>query len=130
MIELPGSDPISALLVYYLDTQSLRAQVVSSNVANADTPGYRAKELDFGDYLKQAAMDAVAPANANPLSRASSMGPRLIEQDAAAVGIDGNTVDSQREMATLAQAGMQYMTGIQLLQSHMRTLRTAIREGK
>lgn len=130
MIELPGSDPTTALLVYYLDTQSLRAQVVSSNVANADTPGYRAKELDFSDYLKQAAMDAMAPGNANPLSRASAIGPRLIEQDGAAVGIDGNTVDVGREMATLAQAGMQYMTGVQLLQSHMRTLRTAIREGR
>jgi flagellar basal-body rod protein FlgB len=130
MIDLPGSDPISALLVYYLDTQSLRAQVVSSNVANADTPGYRAKELDFSDYLKQAATDAVAPANANLLSRASAIGPRLIEQDGAAVGIDGNTVDVGHEMATLAQAGMEYTTGIQLLQSHMRTLRVAIREGR
>jgi flagellar basal-body rod protein FlgB len=130
MIELPGSDPITALLVNYLDTQSLRAQVVSSNVANVDTPGYRAKELDFSDYLKQAATDAVAPAYANPLNRASAIGPRLIEQDTAAVGIDGNTVDVGHEMTTLAQAGMQYMAGVQLLQSHMRTLRTAIREGR
>lgn len=130
MIELPGSDPITALLISYLDTQSLRAQVVSSNVANADTPGYHAKELDFSDYLKQAATDAVTPANANLLSRASAIGPRLIDQDGAAVGIDGNTVDVEHEMTTLAQAGMQYMGGIQLLQAHMRTLRTAIREGK
>ena len=46
------------------------------------------------------------------------------------MGVDGNTVDAAREMATLAEAGGKYTTGAQLLQMRFRTLRTAIREGK
>jgi flagellar basal body rod protein FlgB len=44
--------------------------------------------------------------------------------------VDGNTVDMEHEMAMMADAGGQYMTGIQLLQSRLRTLHTAIREGR
>jgi flagellar basal body rod protein FlgB len=72
----------------------------------------------------------VSPNEADSLYRTGADGPKLVEQLGAAVGIDGNTVDVGREMATLAEAGGQYMTGIQLLQGRFRTLRTAIREGR
>ena len=131
MIQLPGSDRITSLLVSFLDAQSQRAQLAASNIANADTPGYVAKDLNFTDYLRQAANDAVAPAGSpmNLLTLVSD-GPSLVEQTGNPIGIDGNTVDMAHESATMADAGMQYQTGIQMLSARWRTLRSAIREGK
>lgn len=146
MVNLSGTDSIESLLIFFLDTQSRRAQVVASNVANADTPGYLSKEVDFAETLRRAAYDAVAPNRQAPLApqnvalatsnfleafnRPSAERLEIVEQSGQPMGVDGNTVDMEHEMATLADAGGQYMTGIQLLQSRLRTLRTAIREGR
>ena len=75
------------------------------------------------------AKDALAAGSGN---RAASLtgAPRVTEQAGGAVGLDGNNVDVQREMTDLSEAGMQYLVGTQLLQSRLRTLRAAIREGK
>ena len=129
-MELPGTDRITSLLTTFLDVQSRRAQVVASNVANAETPGYRAKDLDFADFLKQAAGEAVAPSQPGAPQAMLADSPQVIEQTGAAVGMDGNTVDLGHEMSTLSETGMQYLTGTQLLQSRFRILRTAINEGK
>ena len=126
---LPAMDNITSLLGSFLDVQSRRAEVVAGNLANADTPGYIAKEVDFADFLRNAASESMAPTAAG--QQAGTMGaPRIVEQQRITIGLDGNTVDSAREMSTLADAGMKYLEGTQLLQMRLRTLRTAIREGK
>jgi len=130
MTELTGTDRITSLLTHFLDTQSRRAQIVSSNIANVDTPGYRAKELDFAEYLKQAAYDTVAPVKGFPLYQVRALEPGVVEQIGNPIGIDGNTVDMGREMSAMAETGMRYLEGVHLLQSRLRTLRTAIREGR
>jgi flagellar basal-body rod protein FlgB len=125
----PGLDNITELLGTFLDVQSRRAQVVAGNLANADTPGYAAKEIRFDDFLKNAAEQSLASSSgSNQPGSVSSI--EIVEQDPTAVGIDGNTVDPAREMSNLAEAGMKYLEGTQLLQMRLRTLRTAIREGK
>lgn len=124
---LPGTDSVTSLLTTYLDVQSRRAEVTSSNIANAETPGYHAKELDFASFMRQAADEANAP-NA---SKHVLDSPQIREQEMPEVmRLDGNTVDMGREMSTLAETGMQYLTGTQMLQSRLRTLRAAIREGR
>jgi flagellar basal-body rod protein FlgB len=120
-------DNITSLLGSFLDVQSRRAEVVAGNLANADTPGYIAKEVDFADFLRNAASESMS------LTVSGNQGggaPRIVEQQRITIGLDGNTVDSAREMSTLADAGMKYLEGTQLLQMRLRTLRTAIREGK
>jgi flagellar basal-body rod protein FlgB len=124
---LPLTDGITSLLTKFLDVQSRRAEVVASNLANADTPGYIAKELDFTDYMRDAAQEAMNPSASNKSFIAM---PRIVDQTPGTIGIDGNTVDAGREMSTLAESGMQYLAGTQLLQSRLRTLRSAIREGR
>ena len=124
---LPGMDNITSLLGTFLDVQSRRAEVVAGNLANADTPGYVAKELDFADFLKNAATQSLAPATGN---KQASIEARVVEQQSSTIGLDGNTVDPGREMSTLAEAGVKYLEGTQLLQMRLRTLRSAIREGK
>jgi flagellar basal-body rod protein FlgB len=123
-------DPVTSLLAKYLDVQGRRADVVAGNLANADTPGYRAKSLDFADFLSQAAADALAPAGRGRAGAPFNDSPALVEQESAAAGLDGNTVDAAREAATLAEIGVGHLAGAQLLQSRLRTLRAAIREGR
>ncbi len=122
-------DNVTDLLQKFLDVQSLRSQTTAGNIANADTPGYVAREVDFDRFLKDAARESMLPPN-----RQSQMAltdtPRVMEQTATAVGMDGNTVDMGREMAELAQAGSSFNFGAKMLQSRLRLLRTAIREGK
>ncbi len=128
---MPGLDRITSLLTDFLDVQSRRAQIVASNLANADTPGYVAQELDFAEYLQQAAHAALTPSGA-PGQTASAIptGPRVIAQKNLVAGLDGNTVDTGREMSTLAETGMQFLAGAQMLQARLRLLRSAIREGR
>jgi flagellar basal-body rod protein FlgB len=130
---LSEMDRITSLLADYLNIQSRRAEIVASNLANADTPGFKAKELKFDDYLKTAAENAVAPnerALAEALLNPANRSPQVVEQTENVPGIDGNTVDTGREMSTLADSGMQFLAGTQMLQSRLRTLRAAIREGR
>lgn len=123
-----GFDRLASLLTNYLNVQSRRTELVAANIANADTPGFAARELDFAEYLKQAAREAVAPASGfAPLPEDA---PRVIERADSAAGIDGNSVDVGREMTTLSDAGLQFLAGTNMLQSRLRTLRSAIREGR
>lgn len=125
----PGLDNITNLLGTFLDVQSRRAEVVAGNLANVDTPGFKAKEVDFDEFLRNAAREALTPGS-NQSQTLTPAPPSIVEQDALTIGIDGNTVDSAREMASLAEAGGKYVTGSQLLQMRFRTLRMAIREGR
>jgi flagellar basal-body rod protein FlgB len=132
-MRLSEMDRITSLLADYLNVQSRRAEIVASNLANADTPGHKAKELNFTDYLKTAAENAIAPndkAMAEALLNPAFRSPQVVEQTDNTPGIDGNTVDTGREMSTLADSGMQFLAGTQMLQSRLRTLRAAIREGR
>lgn len=126
---LPGIDNMTSLLSTYLDVQSKRAEIVAGNLANVDTPGYVAKQLDFETFLKTAAVDSLRPANSTSAPSIAGT-PEVVEQESLVMGVDGNTVDPAREMATLAEAGGKYLQGTQFLQMRFRTLRTAIREGK
>jgi flagellar basal-body rod protein FlgB len=121
-------DRITSLLTNFLDVQSKRSELVAGNIANADTPGFAARELDFAAYLKRAAREAVTP-NVEAQS-ALADGPRVVESAGLGAGIDGNNVDVGREMTALSEAGMQFLTGTNMLQSRLRTLRAAIREGR
>ncbi len=116
------------LLQSYLDVQSRRAEVISGNIANADTPGYVAKELKFEDFLRDAARQANLPASQRERDFSPTM--QVTERASGVIGLDGNTVDSGQEMAELAQTGSNFNFGAKMLQSRFRLLRTAIREGK
>ena len=124
----PHFDSITALLTDYLDVQGRRAELVAGNLANADTPGYKAMELDFSDFLERAAADALSSGRAASMALADA--PTVVEQESSSPGLDGNTVDAAREAATLAEIGVRHLAGAQLIQSRFRTLRAAIREGR
>jgi len=129
-MRLMETDRITSLLTDYLSVQSRRAEIVASNLANVDTPGFKAKELDFIDHLKTAAQNAVGRPIAGGSTGMLNSLTRVVEQVNTVPGIDGNTVDAGREMSTLADAGVQFLAGTQMLQARFRALRAAIKEGR
>lgn len=128
-MDFSTGDNVTNLLQKFLDVQSRRSEVIAGNIANADTPGYVAKELDFDDYLREAAAQSELPlSRQNSQNSTSQM--QVKEQTPTAIGLDGNTVDAGKEMSELAQAGGAFNFGAKMLQSRLRLLRMAIREGK
>lgn len=123
-----STDNITGLLQTFLDVNSKRAEVTAGNIANADTPGYVAKKLEFENFLRDAAQQASLPTSQQEPLSASSLS--IVDQPADMVGMDGNTVDLGKEMADLASAGGAFNFGAKMLQSRLRLLRTAIREGR
>ena len=124
------ADNITNLLQTFLDVQSRRAQIISGNIANAETPGYTAKKLEFEEFLNEAARRANLPPSRRAEFTASDNSLQVVEQTPTKIGLDGNTVDVGREMAELAQTGVQFNLGAKMLQSRIRLLRTAINEGR
>lgn len=109
-----------------LEHRSQRHVAIASNVANADTPGYRAVDLSFGRQLEQARMGL---ATTHPGHRNGSAG--LAGRDALAWsgGLprrDGNDVDIDREMAKLAKNQIEYQFLARRLSSQFGKLREAI----
>jgi len=111
--------PALQLLERFLDLASRRHTVISSNLANIDTPGYRARDLDFGRELRRAEMQFPD----EPTLPWVRQVPGLIERP------DGNNVNLERETMALAEVQLRYRTGVELLRAEIRRLLTAIREG-
>lgn len=122
-----ATDNVTNLLHKFLDVQSQRTQVIAGNIANADTPNYNAKEFRFEDFLREAAQQSELPVS----RQTDYLSPtQIVEQIPTVIGLDGNTVDVGHEMSELAQAGTSFNFGSKMLQSRLRTLRMAIREGR
>lgn len=100
-----------------------RLQVLASNLANADTPGFQAQDLDFNTAL-QAALSPGATENGDALQAAVAQA--RYARPGIQPSLDGNTVDTQREQATYAQAALEYRASMAFVESKVRTMLTAI----
>ena len=114
-LNIPQADLLSRLL----DVASLRHQVVSQNLANVNTPGYRKLEVSFEDAFARA------------LGKQGSTGalrikPRIVEGNDNPARQDGNTVDLDREVSNLNKNSIQFNTAIQMLISRINMMRSAI----
>jgi len=107
--------PLANSIERYMDLLSARQKVVSSNIANADTPGYQTQDIDFQSELRKQ-VDAGAPQMA-PV-------PGLKSRN------DGNNVGLDREARLLAENALRFNMASNLLRSQIRLVRSAIDEGK
>jgi flagellar basal-body rod protein FlgB len=108
-------NPIARHLERYMDLLSSRQKVVASNVANADTPGYKTKDIDFQNALR------------NEMDRISV---KPMEVGSLTSKNDGNNVNLDRESRLLAENALRFQVATQLLRSQIRAVRSAIQEGK
>jgi flagellar basal-body rod protein FlgB len=108
-----------------LDWTAKRQQTISANLANIDTPGYKAKDISFSEQLKAISLDVSSPVHLGP-TNPTGMG---VFEVATKEKQNGNTVDLDREMTELTKNGLQYVALVQFLNQKLRTLRSAIRDG-
>ena len=110
-------DPVQANLERYLDLLSTRQKLVASNIANANTPGYRTRDLDFHfEFMSQAAEDA------HPQ-------PNIMEPEGLEGRNDGNNVSMDREARLLAENTMRFNFASNLMRGQLKMIRSAIQEG-
>lgn len=125
-------DPLRTALDYHLDRQN----VLASNVAHVDTPGYRPNDLERIDQTGFAAAMNVAMnrTNENHLGGgAAGTAPpngRVFEDLSAGVGNDGNYVSIDREAAKLAANQLRYDTVSAIVSAELGQLRFAANDGK
>ncbi|HRK08919.1 MAG TPA: flagellar basal body rod protein FlgB [Pseudobdellovibrionaceae bacterium] len=120
--------------------RQMRHNVISSNVANADTPGYQAKKLEFEDSLARAIRTEASGAEPTAVETGHfATGPGAISRtqadvfenpDAEPVGLDGNTVNVEREMAGLVENSIMYKAAIQLINKKLAALKYAANDGR
>ena len=129
------SDNVPSMLKKALDFQSQRHLLISSNISNLDTPGYKAKDIDFKSQLASAigrsndlAMKVTHPVHFGPgASSLKSMQPQtFVESDEPRS--NGNNVNIDKEMAKLAENQIAYSATIQLMSKRSSTIRAAINE--
>ena len=107
------------LLESFLGVVSTRHQLIVSNMANIDTPGYHTQDVDFRAELHRAMNSGT-----EQLSPAVHSVPGLLQRP------DGNDVNLDRESLLLAETQMQYQIGVQIMKSEFHRLLSAINEGK
>lgn len=117
-----------------LSLQARRAELLASNLANADTPGYKAKDIDFDAVLARERQGASATTLAvtNPAHIGGESPGRIATTDLKyripnQPSLDGNTVDPHLEKAAFAENAVQYQTTLTLLDHRIRGLMTALR---
>lgn len=115
-----------------LKLQAKRTELIADNLANVDTPGYKARDLDFKSALASAgSADAslkLATTNAAHVGTdpSTALDASLKYRVPLAPALDGNTVDAQQEQAAFADNTVRYQATLTFLSARFRSLMTAI----
>jgi len=107
-----------------------RSAVLAANMANADTPGYKARDLDFQSVLKQAlpsALPVEQTRQGHLTGKGSALGEQLLFRVPQQASLDGNTVEEQVEQAKFSQNAVQYQASLRFINGKISGLMTAIR---
>lgn len=108
-------DRVGTALERYMDLLSARQKLVAGNLANADTPGYKTRDIVF-----QTELDSLVRGDA----------PLAVEAAGLQTRNDGNNVNIDREARLLAENALRFNMAASLLRGQLRILRSAIEEGK
>jgi flagellar basal-body rod protein FlgB len=106
-------DKVAIGVEQYMNLLSTRQKLVASNIANADTPGYQTKDIDFEHELENQMLGSK---------------PNVIEVAGLKNKNDGNNVDMDREARLLAENALRFSVASNLAHSEINTIRTAIEE--
>ncbi|MFA9215544.1 MAG: flagellar basal body rod protein FlgB [Sphingomonadaceae bacterium] len=126
-----------------LSLRSQRQTVLASNIANADTPNYKARDIDFTSALQGALDRASSAANTGPLRTTASKhfpapaqdgttmadGTPLLYRGVVQGAVDGNTVDMDVERNQFADNAVRYEAGITMINAQIKSMLTAIQGG-
>ena len=108
-------DPIGNSLERYMDLLSARQKLVTTNIANADTPGYKTRDLNFQSEFQ---------------SLLAGGQPAATEVSGLQTKNDGNNVSLDREARLLSENAMRFSVATTLMKGQFKTMQAAIDEGK
>lgn len=117
-------DKTTDALATAIHMRQIRHNVTASNIANAETPGYKAQKVEFEEALARSLELGGTDEGALPVTA------QIYDNPEAAVNNDGNTVDMEKEMSALAENSILYKSALQLINKKMAALRYAISEGR
>ena len=118
-----------------LDVRARRGELIANNLANADTPGFQARDIDFRQAMARAAGDKTVSTTMTTTQRGhiggaasaeAASSPDLTYRTPLAPALDGNTVDAQIEQAAFAENAVRYQATLTFLNAKFRGLLTAI----
>ncbi len=116
-----------------LGLRALRSQILSSNIANADTPHYKARDIDFASALREAGGSRLPLRKTNELHQSAWTTNRLGVEVKYRVPmqstLDGNTVETDVEQALFAENTVRYRASLTFLNGQINGLRYAIKGG-
>jgi len=117
-----------------LSARERMQSVYSANIANADTPHYRADRRSFADFLaakQQQGPGSMARTQPNHMSANDSapLQQTVFRRSEATERMDGNTVDMQKEMTGMAENQLMHELTIRLIKGHLDGMKNAIKEG-
>jgi flagellar basal-body rod protein FlgB len=106
---------IGAGVERYMNLLSTRQRLVAANIANADTPGFQTKDIDFQSELQ---------------NQVSSSNPNVLEVSGLVTKNDGNNVSVDREARLLAENALRFSVASNLARGQLSTVKMAIEEDK
>lgn len=115
-----------------LHIRAKRAEVLANNLTNADTPGFKARDIDFKSILRgqmSASSQRMVATNSRHFSAgaADMVSPELLYRNPLQPSLDGNTVEEQVEMSRFAQNTMDFQASFQMLNGKFKGLKNAIK---
>lgn len=115
-----------------LQLRSQRTQVLSENLANADTPNFKARDFDFKSAMAQAQgqyAGTLTATHGNHIQPGgtSAVQPELLYRTPYAASLDGNTVETQQEQAKFAENTVHYQATLTILGQRINSLVSALR---
>lgn len=130
------NDRTLQILLKALDAATIRQMVISNNIANVDTPGFKRCEVEFESLLREAlkggGISGLTSSERHiPINSDQEIPePRLIVETDQSFREDGNNVDIDAEMAKLSENAVIYSVLVHMISTRMEMLRTMINEGR
>ncbi|ELY5806471.1 flagellar basal body rod protein FlgB [Cronobacter sakazakii] len=134
-------DKLDAALRFQQEAINLRAQrqeILAANIANADTPGYQARDIDFASQLKKVMDQGRASSSTMTLAMTSSRHIPAQASTGASLDLlyrvpdqpsmDGNTVDMDRERTQFADNSLKYQTDLQVLGGQIKSMMSVLQQ--
>ena len=112
--------PNLVMLQRFLDVDAMRQTLVSTNLANVDTPGYHTRDIDFRGEMQRAMNGETGNATS----------PFVVPVRGLLARPDGNNVNVDREAMLLAEVQLQFKAATAILRGEFALIHTAIREGQ
>ncbi len=111
-----------------LELRSQRAELIAGNIANAETPNYLARDLDFQRLLEnRLGQGTLATTDAGHLQARGGNPGEPLYRVPSQPSIDGNTVDAHQEKAAFADNALRYQTSLRLISSRIQGMMSALR---